>query len=62
MPNQNLFEALQRVCDFTALETDMQEIIDAVEKDKKEYEHLKCKNFNLVEYECNLGKDCKCPF
>lgn len=34
-PHQNLFEALQRVCDFTALQTEMQEIIDAVHKDER---------------------------
>ncbi len=33
MANQKLFDTLKRVCDFTALETDMAEIIDAVEKD-----------------------------
>ena len=34
MTNQKLFEALQRVCGFTALESDMFEIIRAVEADK----------------------------
>jgi len=34
MTNQKLFEALERVCGFTALETDMAEIIKAVEADK----------------------------
>src|SRR3990167_8448891 len=34
MENQNLFNALQDVCGFTALQTDMIEIIDAYEKDK----------------------------
>jgi hypothetical protein len=34
MQNKNLFEALQQICNFTALESDMREIIDAVEKDK----------------------------
>lgn len=34
MTNQKLFEALERVCGFTALETDMLEIIRAVEADK----------------------------
>ena len=33
---QNLFEALQNVCGFTALENDMFEIINAYEKDKAE--------------------------
>jgi len=31
-PYQNLFEALLRVCDFTALQSEMQEIIDAVDR------------------------------
>ena len=34
MTNQKLFEALQRVSGFTALESDMFEIIRAVESDK----------------------------
>jgi hypothetical protein len=34
MTNQKLFEALKRVCGFTALESDMFEIIRAVEADK----------------------------
>ncbi len=34
MTNQKLFEAIQRVCGFTALESDMFEIIKAVEADK----------------------------
>jgi hypothetical protein len=34
MQNKNLFEALQQICNFTALESDMFEIIAAVEKDK----------------------------
>jgi hypothetical protein len=38
--NQHLFEALIDVCDFTALETDMIQIIDAVEKDKAEMQKL----------------------
>ncbi|HJY63845.1 MAG TPA: hypothetical protein VJ455_06795 [Ignavibacteria bacterium] len=33
-PNQNLFNALQNVAGFTALQSDMQEIIDAVDKDR----------------------------
>ena len=33
MTYQNLFEALQSVCGFTALESDMFEIIAAYEKD-----------------------------
>ncbi|BFP39522.1 hypothetical protein FGF1_03670 [Flavobacteriaceae bacterium GF1] len=33
---QNLFEALQDVCGFIALESDMDEIIRAVEKDNKQ--------------------------
>jgi hypothetical protein len=36
MAYQKLFEALQNVCGFTALESDMFEIIDAYEKDKAE--------------------------
>jgi hypothetical protein len=36
MNNQNLFEALQNVCGFTALESDMFEIINAYDKDKSE--------------------------
>ena len=36
MAYQNLFEALQNVCGFTALESDMFEIINAYEKDKAE--------------------------
>ena len=32
---QKLFEALQNVCDFIALESDMDEIIKAVEEDNK---------------------------
>lgn len=36
MKNQNLFKALQNVCGFTALESDMFEIINAYEKDKAE--------------------------
>jgi hypothetical protein len=35
---QNLFEALQRVCDFTALEDDMTEILNAVIKDNEKQE------------------------
>jgi len=38
MRNQNLFEALERICGFTALETDMAEIIAAHEKDIAEGE------------------------
>jgi hypothetical protein len=34
MTNQKLFEALERVCGFTALQSDMFEIIRAVEADK----------------------------
>ena len=34
MENQHLFEALQNVCGFTALESDIFEIIAAYEKDK----------------------------
>jgi hypothetical protein len=34
MPNQKLFEALQRLCGFTVLQSDMFEIIRAVEADK----------------------------
>src|SRR3990167_8305713 len=34
MKHQNLFEALQNVCGFTALESDIFEIIAAYEKDK----------------------------
>jgi hypothetical protein len=34
MTNQKLFEALQRVCGFTALQSDMAEIVSAVELDK----------------------------
>jgi hypothetical protein len=34
MGNQNLFDALERVCDLTALQTDMSEILAAVEKDR----------------------------
>ena len=34
MAHQNLFEALERITGFTALETDMFEIIDAVDKDR----------------------------
>ena len=34
MRNQNLFEALQAVCGFTALESEMDEILRAVEKDE----------------------------
>jgi len=37
MRNQNLFEALERICGFTALETDMAEIISAYEKDMQEH-------------------------
>jgi hypothetical protein len=33
MRNQNLFEALERICGFTALESDMSEIIAAYGKD-----------------------------
>lgn len=33
---QNLFEALQNVCDFIALESDMTEIVNAVEKDNED--------------------------
>ena len=36
MAYQKLFEALQNVCGFTALESDMFEIINAYEKDKAE--------------------------
>lgn len=36
MSNQNLFNALRNVCGFIALETDMQEILNAVEKDSNE--------------------------
>ena len=36
MAYQNLFEALQNVCGFTALESDMFEIINAYEKDRSE--------------------------
>jgi antirestriction protein ArdC len=35
MRHQNLFEALQNVCGFTAIESDMLEIINAYEKDLK---------------------------
>ena len=34
MAYQNLFEALQNVCGFTALESEMFEIINAYEKDR----------------------------
>jgi hypothetical protein len=34
MTNQKLFEALERVCGFTALQSDMAEIIRAFELDK----------------------------
>ncbi len=33
---QNLFEALKNVCDFIALESDMQAILSAVEKDNSD--------------------------
>lgn len=36
MAYQNLFKALQNVCGFTALESDMFEVINAYEKDKAE--------------------------
>ena len=36
MRYQNLFNALQNVCAFTALQSDMLEIINAYEKDKAE--------------------------
>lgn len=36
MANQNLFNTLKDVCDFAALETDMQEILNAVNKDAEE--------------------------
>ena len=36
MAYQNLFEALQNVCGFTALESDMLEIVNAYEKDRAE--------------------------
>lgn len=35
MAYQNLFETLQNVCEFTALENEMIEIINAYKKDKK---------------------------
>ena len=41
MAYQNLFEALQNVCGFTALESDMFEIINAYEKDKAEQDAYK---------------------
>ncbi len=36
MAHQNLFEALERITGFIALESDMFEIIDAVDKDRAE--------------------------
>lgn len=36
MRNQNLFETLQDVCGFIALEIDMDEILRAVDKDRAE--------------------------
>lgn len=34
-PNQNLFNTLQNVANFTALQSDMQEIIDSVDRDRQ---------------------------
>ena len=36
MAHQNLFEALSRICNYNDLQSDMSEIINAVEKDKQE--------------------------
>jgi formamidopyrimidine-DNA glycosylase len=41
MRNQNLFEALERICGFTALETDMAEIIAAHEMDVHNWDRVK---------------------
>ena len=55
MAYQNLFEALQNVCGFTALESEMFEIINAYEKDKLEKDMLyadSCMNEYLVGLLC----------
>lgn len=60
MTNQNLFEALSRVCNFTATEDELQEIIDAVEKDKVVYEDP-CPNNTHDWVEVYYGNQCsKC--
>jgi hypothetical protein len=46
---QNLFEALQNVCGFTALQSDMDEIIRAVEKDRGTSGCDVCGSENITE-------------
>ncbi len=54
MAHQNLFEALQNVCGFTALETDIYEIINAYEKDRSE--QLQQKDVILKIKKCKQSK------
>lgn len=70
MAYQNLFEALQNVCGFTALESDMLEIINAYEKDKaeqlpqadvsgrSEQFYCVCKNPDEVQYPHSQTRFC----
>ena len=63
MLNQNLFNALADICNFSATEDEMILIINAVEKDKEEYQQQKCANWNLLsDNKCILGTQCKCAF
>jgi hypothetical protein len=48
----HLFEALQNVCDFIALESDMDEIVKAVEKDNQENLPVSDVSMSDVIFEC----------
>ena len=59
MAYQNLFEALQRVAGFTALETDMMEIIDAVRKDGIQPQEHNC-NAYWIQMDTQWKKCSEC--
>lgn len=46
MKNQNLFEALNNVCNYIATESEMHEILNAIDKDNEELE----KSTNKINY------------
>jgi hypothetical protein len=54
MRNQNLFNALQDVCNFTALQSDLDQIIRAVKKDEElDTEHCNCGQ-NALKYTTHI--------
>lgn len=59
---QNLFKALRDVCDFTALESDMDELVKAVEADNSIIESKNVKNLSdqrefLLKYQEFINRE-----